>query len=188
MEETVKDFLEQQEERNLLARTGRTRPLSKPGIPTRREWEAQNGPVITKKLPTLPSTAARLRWLKARDDLTNKELAQKAGVSAATLYRVFAGSRVQESTLQEIADAFDVSLDWIKGSTQTLAEPVQTAAGQTSHPKQQNSFKTCCNTLFRFEMELRGKHSGRRLKELLCGLPDDMEYAVSLEIKAEAPK
>lgn len=53
----------------MLVRTGRTRPLSKPGIPTQKEWEAQNGPVVTKALPTLPSTAARLRWLKARDDL-----------------------------------------------------------------------------------------------------------------------
>lgn len=105
MEETTKDFFDQQKEKDLLVRTGRTRPLSKPGIPTQKEWEAQNGPVVTKALPTLPSTAARLRWLKARDDLTHEEMARKTGFSTSTIQHVLAGDIVRMTTLRGIAKA-----------------------------------------------------------------------------------
>lgn len=188
MEEITKDFLEQQKELGLLARTGRTRPLSKPGLPTYKEWAAQNGPVVTKALPTLPSTAARLRWLKARDDLTNVELAHKTGISTATLHRVFTGGGVRASTLREIAKSFDVPPDWLTGAADQPPEnqepikqsvPVttkETSPAQNNHP----------GPKFRFELSANGEYSGAELRELLGCLVESMRYNVQLNIRAEA--
>lgn len=184
MEETTKDFLEQQEERSLLARTGRTRPLSKPGLPTYKEWTAKNGPVVTKTLPTLPNTAARVRWLKARDDLTSEELSRKTGISTATLYRVFSGGGVRASTLKEIAKSFDVPPDWLIGAAEKqepAKQSVPTTKGETSPaPKNRTAPK------FRFELGANGEYSGAELRELLGCLVESMRYNVQLNIRAEA--
>lgn len=188
MEEITKDFLEQQEELGLLARTGRTRPLSKPGLPTYKEWAAQNGPVVTKALPTLPTTAARLRWLKARDDLTNAELAQKTSISVSTIQRIFTGGGVRASTLREIAKSFDVPPDWLTGSVDQPPknqEPVNQSVPVTKKeilPAQNNH----PSPKFHFELSANGEYTGAELRELLGCLVENMRYSIQLNVRAQA--
>nr|DAE50945.1 MAG TPA: helix-turn-helix domain protein [Caudoviricetes sp.] len=180
MEETTKDFFDQQKEKDLLVRTGRTRPLSKPGIPTQKEWEAQNGPVVTKALPTLPNTAARLRWLKARDDLTRVEMARKVGFSTATLQHIFAGGTVRMATLRDIANAFDVPPDWFIGGT------AQPEGNDVPAPKNPSTPEKSAAPKFRFELAADGEYSGAELRELVGCLVGEMRYSVTMTVHAEA--
>ena len=180
MEETTKDFFDQQKEKDLLVRTGRTRPLSTPGIPTQKEWEAQNGPVVTKALPTLPSTAARLRWLKARDDLTHEEMARKTGFSTSTIQHVLAGDIVRMTTLRGIAKAFDVPPDWFIGDAS------QPERRDVPAPKNPSTPEKSAAPKFRFELAADGEYSGAELRELVGCLVGEMRYSVTMTVHAEA--
>lgn len=78
MDEAKADFFEQQVERGLLYRTGKTRPSKRKTYPTRKEWKKMNGAVVTKQLPELPSVRDRLLYITA--GLSQGEIAARMGI------------------------------------------------------------------------------------------------------------
>jgi methanogenic corrinoid protein MtbC1 len=64
--------------------------------------------------------ASRLRELRARKNLRQKDLAAKLGVAQTTVANYEQGSRFPgEATLERIADFFDVSMDYLLGRAES---------------------------------------------------------------------
>ena len=59
----------------------------------------------------------RLRQVRRMQDLTQQQLAEKAGVNFTTISRIETGDyrQLYWQTVRDLAEALDVSLDWIDG-------------------------------------------------------------------------
>lgn len=64
-------------------------------------------------IPAPETTGERAARQRRRLKLGVRELAAKAGVTAATVSNVEAGKSVRGDTLIRIADALDVSIEWL---------------------------------------------------------------------------
>jgi transcriptional regulator with XRE-family HTH domain len=73
--------------------------------------------------------ASRLRELRAQKKLRQKDLAAKLGVAQTTVANYEQGSRFPgETTLEKIADFFDVSMDYLLGRAESSLRPAPPAA------------------------------------------------------------
>jgi len=73
--------------------------------------------------------SSRLRELRARRKLRQKDLAAKLGVAQTTVANYEQGSRFPgETTLERIADFFDVSMDYLLGRAESSLRPAPPAA------------------------------------------------------------
>ena len=61
----------------------------------------------------MDTIAKRLKWARVKAGMTQKELADKANVSADTIAQTEAGRSERPRRLQEIAAALDVSPGWL---------------------------------------------------------------------------
>lgn len=64
-------------------------------------------------MDTLDTLAKRLVWARTRKDLTQEELAKKAGVSQGTIGNLEAGIRDTARKITSIARALDVDANWL---------------------------------------------------------------------------
>lgn len=125
MNNVTLDFYQQQAQRGLQSRTGRSRPVSrKSWAPTRKEWEKMNGPCIVTGLPQYSSLRGRLLYLMGSS--TWEEFATKCGISRATFYRAMSGKgELRDDTYRKIALACGVEKAWLKGAEKKCIEPAQ---------------------------------------------------------------
>jgi transcriptional regulator with XRE-family HTH domain len=67
----------------------------------------------------------KITFLRERNGLTQEELANKLGISRSALSHYEKNRREPEfKTLNDIADLFDVSVDYLFGRTQHLSESI----------------------------------------------------------------
>lgn len=63
---------------------------------------------------TLTTLAARMRWARLHRNLTQEELAKKAGTSQSQVYKIEQGRVKRPRNIGEIARALDVSPAWLQ--------------------------------------------------------------------------
>ncbi|WP_404427270.1 helix-turn-helix domain-containing protein [Ureibacillus chungkukjangi] len=67
------------------------------------------------------SIGSKIKYLRERNNISQKDFAKKIGVSNTVLSRYESGDRKPDyDTLQLIADYFEVSTDYLLGRTQNL--------------------------------------------------------------------
>jgi transcriptional regulator with XRE-family HTH domain len=73
-----------------------------------------SGTVPQVSVPEPETTGERVARQRRRLKLGVRELAAKAGITAATVSNVEAGKSVRGDTLTRIAEALGVSLEWLR--------------------------------------------------------------------------
>jgi len=70
----------------------------------------------------------KIKILRIEQDLSSKELAKKAGIAVVTLSRIangHVGNNATISVLTQIAEALDVSIDWLIDENKDYPPPRQ---------------------------------------------------------------
>ena len=80
--------------------------------------------------------ARKVRFARLLRDLSQHQLAERAGVSVSTVVRVEGekGPMPREQTLRALADALEVDLGWLTDETQDLAALLREGSGQAAQP------------------------------------------------------
>lgn len=80
--------------------------------------------------PTLSKTVAeRLAVLRDRDGISQRELAEKSGVTLSVLNRAVLGTGTPSpDALCKLADYFEVSLDWLLGRVDGKPRRIKTSS------------------------------------------------------------
>lgn len=175
MDEAKADYFEQQAERELLYRTGRTRTSKRKTYPTRKEWEKMNGAVETKQLPELPSVRDRLYYITA--GLSQREIAARIGVTESAVSRqIKCAQRLQRSTLAKYANAFGYPVEWLCGRGRETT--FENDAGAKTDDKREHIIEQV-----KFRLDVDGVFDGCDLPALLSALPG--RYKVRLLVENE---
>lgn len=77
--------------------------------------------LITCVKDELKSLGQRVAWARERLELSQEELARKAGVSQSTIGNIEAGIRARPRQLLELAKALNVTQEWLLTGTDTDA-------------------------------------------------------------------
>lgn len=180
MDEAKADFFEQQAERGLLYRTGKTRLSKRKTYPTRKEWEKMNGAVETKQLPELPSVRDRLLYITA--GLSQSEIAARIGITASAVsQQTRHANKMRRSTLEKYADAFGCPVEWLCGSGEEAAPDrgAEDKAADAVTPTVQSHKSAAKKASFRLDVD--GVFDGRDLPALLSALPGRYKVRLSIE-------
>lgn len=180
MDEAKADFFEQQVERGLLYRTGKTRPSKRKTYPTRKEWKKMNGAVATKQLPELPSVRDRLLYITA--GLSQGEIAARMGIGQSTAsYQIRHANKMRQRTLEKYADAFGCPVEWLCGSGEEAVPDrgAEDKAADAATPTVQSHKSAAKQAMFRLDVD--GVFDGRDLPALLSALPGRYKVRLSVE-------
>ena len=79
------------------------------------------------KFKKMPKLSARLKYIRAHHDLSQAELAEKAGTTQQAIQQAEKGKARQPRYLHSLAQALEIDVDWL----------IFGEAAQTSEPQQQ---------------------------------------------------
>lgn len=169
------DFCNDIKQKNLIARSGRSRYLSKPRELTQKKMVAMNGPV--KTWPNLPGFWDRCEFLRVSEGLSVKEFSAKAGVSPAAFYRWKKKAIPYKSTLRRISEEFKCPIAWLAGQY-FQAEP------EDKDQEQEDVKPSPVNEpeFLGFELRLCGNYTGAEIKGIIGSLSDDKEYRAQVVV------
>lgn len=165
IDEVKETYLEESQEKQIIARTGRSRASSGMVFDVKAA-EKKNGPVVVKQLPDLPTVRDRIKYIT--QGMTLAEIGRRVGCSDKTAWNHLHGKgEMRISTLKNFADAFDVPLEWLALETQNTE-----AKAKPEAPEQKQNARAT--------IRMHGTFRGEDLPALLPCLPG--EYQVSIEV------
>lgn len=173
MTEEELEMQAEKREKDLIARTGRSRTAQGTWMPTKERMKEMTGEV--KTWPALPGLKYRIAFIAK--GMTQVDFANKCGLSDMTVGRLYHGKSVRESTLRVVAQAFDAPFEWLKGVEK--GDPVES---KTTEKAEKNIPAELENGV---QLRMAGAMDGAKIKRLLGALLDDDVYQVDIEIKGE---
>lgn len=171
MTEEEMEMQAEKREKDLIARTGRSRTAQGTWMPTKERMKEMTGEV--KTWPALPGLKYRIAFIAK--GMTQVEFAKKCGISDMTASRLYHGKTVRESTLKGVAIAFGAPFEWLRG-----AEKEETRGGGTMQEHKRTD--EVQNGIL---IHMAGDMTGDKIKRLLGALLDEDTYKVDISVKGE---
>ena len=170
----TKEELEMQDEKrekDLIARTGRSRMSPNVWMPSRERVKEMTGEV--KTWPALPGLKYRIAFIAK--GMTQADFAKKCGLSDMTVGRLYHGKSVRESTLKCVSIAFGAPYEWLRGTE----KEEKREDGVMEEQKRTEEVR------LGVMLNMAGAMTGEKIKRMLGALIDEDMYNVSISVKGE---
>lgn len=203
------DYIEARDEKNLIARTSKSRVCKKWRMPTEKECRKMSGEVITssawpftkEEITSLPSFFERLDFIRKRENISVKGFCEKYKIPYQSYRNWKDGKKPYEATIKRIALCMDLPERlFTEGVTQVYrgaaaqerieVEPMSTEAfadalkkiGTTvAVVKDEPDEPVFCGSPF--EMNVNGTFTTETLKEIFAGLPSGFRFNVKIKVE-----
>lgn len=208
-DEVRADYMEARDEKNLIARTSKSRVCKKWHMPTEKECRKMSGEVITssawnfskEEITSLPSFFERLDFMRQRENLSIKKFCSKYKISKQSYRNWRDGIVPYMSTISRLARRMDLPeklftegvtsvyrgaaaqerVEIEPMSTEAFADALKKIGTTLAVVKDEPDEPVFCGSPF--EMNVNGMFTAETLKEIFAGLPSGFRFNVKIKVE-----